>query len=129
LGLIALDAFNSDAIPVHLLTRDAVELYLSRLLPRGALLLHLSNRYADLEPVVGNIARDLGLACRIEHHVPTRAQRSNGYSISVWALLARRPEHLGPLARDRLWKTCRDDPSARTWTDDYSNLLGVINWS
>jgi hypothetical protein len=128
-GLIALDAFNSDAIPVHLLTRDAVELYLSRLLPRGALLLHLSNRYADLEPVVGNIARDLGLACRIEHHVPTRAQRNDGYSISVWALLARRPEHLGALARDRLWKTCRDDPSARTWTDDYSNLLGVINWS
>jgi hypothetical protein len=128
-GLIALDAFNSDAIPVHLLTREAVELYLSRLLPRGALMLHLSNRYADLEPVVGNIARDLGLACRIEHHVPTAAQRDRGYSASVWALLARRPEHLGPLAHQRIWRTCEDDPSARTWTDDYSNLLGVVDWS
>ena len=128
-GLIALDAFNSDAIPVHLVTREAIETYLSRTVPRGALLLHLSNRYADLEPVLGNLARDLSLACRIQRHSPTGAQLDRGYSRSVWALLVREPGHLGPLAADARWKTCRDDPSARTWTDDYSNLLGVVDWS
>ena len=128
-GLIALDAFNSDAIPVHLITREAIELYLSRTVPRGALLLHLSNRYVDLEPVLGNLTRDLGLACRIQRHHPDEAQIDRGYSRSVWALLARAPEHLGPLARDGRWKTCRDDPSAGTWTDDYSNLLGIVDWT
>jgi hypothetical protein len=128
-GLIALDAFNSDAIPVHLVTREAIELYLTRIVPRGALLLHLSNRYLDLEPVLGNVARELGLACRIERHEPTDAQQDRGYSASVWALLARQPAHLGPIARDRRWHTCEDDPSAGTWTDDYSNLLGVVDWS
>ncbi|HEX8744200.1 MAG TPA: fused MFS/spermidine synthase [Thermoleophilaceae bacterium] len=128
-GLIALDAFNSDAIPVHLVTREAVELYLARVVPRGALLLHLSNRYADLEPVVGNVARDLGLTCRIQRHKPTDAQIDRGYTDSTWSLLARAPEHLGPLATDPRWKTCEDDPSARTWTDDYSNLLGVVDWT
>ena len=128
-GLIALDAFNSDAIPVHLVTREAIELYLDRLAPRGAVLLHLSNRYADLEPVLGNLARELRLVCRIERHEPTPAQRERGHSASVWALLARAPAHLGPLARDARWKACREDPSASVWTDDYSNLLGVVDWS
>ncbi|HEX8054310.1 MAG TPA: fused MFS/spermidine synthase [Thermoleophilaceae bacterium] len=128
-GLIALDAFNSDAIPVHLVTREAIELYLRRLAPRGALMVHLSNRYLDLEPVMGNLARDLGLACRIERHEPTDAQHERGYTASVWALLVRDPSHLGPLARDPRWHACEDDPGAETWTDDYSNLLGVVDWS
>ena len=128
-GVIALDAFNSDAIPVHLITREAVGLYLTRLAPRGALLLHVSNRYLDLEPVIGNIARELGLACRLQRHKPAEFQRNRGYSASVWALLARAPDHLGPLGADRRWPACDDDPSAETWTDDYSNLLGVVDWS
>jgi hypothetical protein len=83
----------------------------------------------DLEPVLGNVARDLGLACRIQRHKPTDAQIDRGYTDSTWSLLARAPEHLGPLATDPRWKTCEDDPSARTWTDDYSNLLGVVDWT
>ena len=62
-GVVVLDAFASDAIPVHLITRQAIELYLSRLQPGGVLLFHISNRYLDLEPVLGNLARDRGLAC------------------------------------------------------------------
>ena len=128
-GTIAIDAFNSDAIPVHLITREAVELYLERLAPRGTLLLHLSNRYLDLEPVIGNIARELGLTCRLQRHKPNELQEDRDYSASTWALLARAPGHLGPLAADGRWPACEDDPSADTWTDDYSNLLGVVDWS
>ena len=83
-GVVVLDAFASDAIPVHLITRQAIELYLSRLQPGGVLLFHISNRYLDLEPVLGNLARDRGLACLSERHVPTPPQAARGYSLSQW---------------------------------------------
>jgi hypothetical protein len=122
--LIVVDAFNSDAIPVHLITREAIELYLDRLrTDRGELLFNVSNRYADLEPVLANAARELGLACQIQRHVPTDAQRERGYSASEWALLTA-GEGVLPL-----WRTCGDDRSLATWTDDYSNLLSVVDWS
>jgi spermidine synthase len=128
LGMVVLDAFNSDAVPVHLITRDAVQMYLARLTAHGAILFNLSNRYLDLEPVVANIAGDLGLSCRIQHHVPSPAQRRLGYTPSTWALLVRSPDDLGRLRTDDRWRACRPDPSARTWTDDYSNPLAVIDW-
>src|SRR5262249_5210351 len=55
-GVLVIDAFNSDAIPMHLLTREALEIYRSRLLPDGMLAFHISNRYVDLEPILGNLA-------------------------------------------------------------------------
>jgi hypothetical protein len=127
-GLVVMDAFNSDAIPVHLITRQAVELYISRLVAGGSLLFHLTNRYLDLEPVLRNIAVDLRLTCRIRRHTPTRAQELRGEEPSTWALLARHTSSLGGIRRDRRWTECADDPSARTWTDDYSNPLGVVRW-
>src|SRR5204863_5540749 len=62
--LMIFDAYSSDAIPVHLLTREALHLYLDRLAPRGVLVFHLSNRYFDLPPVVARLAADAGLVCR-----------------------------------------------------------------
>jgi hypothetical protein len=127
-GLIVVDAFNSDAIPVHLITREAVRLYLTRISPRGALMFHLSNRYLNLEPVLGNVARDLSLSCRIQDYQPRRLERKLGYTRSKWALMARAPADLGVVAHDARWQRCKDDPSARTWSDDYSNPLGVVDW-
>jgi hypothetical protein len=127
-GLVVIDAFNSDAIPLHLITREAFELYLSRTSADGALLFHLTNRYLDLEPVVANIAGDLGLSCRIQRHRPTVAERRRGIDESTWALLARRAGDLGRPARDARWRDCRPDPAARTWTDDYANPLSVVDW-
>jgi hypothetical protein len=128
LGMVVLDAFNSDAVPVHLITRDAVELYLSRITSGGATLFNLSNRYLDLEQVVAGIAGDLALSCRIQHHVPSRQDRRSGYVPSTWALLTPSPGDLGRVRRDDRWRACRLDPSARTWTDDYSNPLAVVDW-
>ncbi len=128
LGLVVLDAFNSDAIPLHLITREAFELYLSRTTAEGALLFHLTNRYLDLEPVVANIAGELGLACRLQRRRPSRAERLRGDDESTWALLARAPADLGRPARDPRWRDCRADPGARVWTDDYSNPLSVVDW-
>jgi len=128
-SLVAVDAFSSDAIPLHLITREAIELYLSRIAQGGSLLFHLTNRYLRLEPVLGNIAADLDLVCRIRTHVPTGAEEERGYQKSTWALLTRRPANLGAIRLDRRWRPCATDPSARTWTDDYSNPLAVIKWA
>jgi hypothetical protein len=120
--VLAIDAFNSDAIPIHLITREAVQLYMSRVTPRGLVLFHISNRYVRLEPVLASIARDLGLQCAAQRHVPTPAQDARGYAISKWAVLSRTPARLG--AR---WHPCQYD-GTRVWTDDYSDLIGSMNF-
>jgi hypothetical protein len=127
-GLVVIDAFNSDAIPVHLITRDAVELYLSRTAPGGVLLFHVSNRYLDLEPVLGNIADDLELACRFQSHAPTDPEKDRGHEPSDWVLLARSAGDLGGVGLDGRWSACATDGTAETWTDDYSNPLAILEW-
>jgi spermidine synthase len=126
-GLLAIDAFNSDAIPIHLITREAMELYMERVGPHGAVLFHISNRFVDLEPVLANIADDLGLVCVNQRHVPTPEDEERGHSISRWALLVHAEEDLGPIAADGRWHDCVPD-GARTWTDDYSDLLGAMDF-
>jgi hypothetical protein len=123
--LIVIDAFNSDAVPVHLITRQALALYLAR---APVVLFHISNRYLRLERVLGNLARDGNLTCKVQTHHPSAAQEDAGLAISKWAVLARTPAALGPLGADPRWHTCGDDPSARVWTDDYSDLLSAIAW-
>jgi spermidine synthase len=127
-GLLVVDAFNSDAIPVHLITRQALGLYLTRVGPHGSVLFHISNRYLRLEPVLGNLARDAGVVCRVARHSPSPAQVGQGIATSKWAILARTPADLGRLANDPRWRPCAEDRSARVWTDDYSDLLGAIAW-
>ncbi len=126
-GLLVIDAFNSDAIPIHLITREALALYLSRLRPTGAVLFHITNRYLTLEPVLGNIARDLGLTCVAQHYSPSPAQAQRGDVLSKWAILARSSADLGALAGDRRWHPCVRNPSDPTWTDQYSDLLGSLS--
>ncbi len=125
-GLLVVDAFNSDAIPINLITREAVGVYFSRLQPTGALLFHITNRYLALEPVLGDIAHDLRLTCVAQRYLPTRAEARRGDVLSNWAILARTPRDLGELAHDGRWHRCVRDPSARTWTDQYSDLLGAL---
>lgn len=127
-GLIAIDAFNSDAIPIHLITREAMQLYMERVGPRGAVLFHISNRFVDLEPVLANIAADLGLVCVNQRHAPTPEDEERGHSVSRWALLARDERSLGPIAGDTRWHDCKGD-GGRVWTDDYSDLLGAMDFS
>ncbi len=125
--LIVVDAFTSDAIPVHLLTREAVRLYLERLKPGGLLAFHLSNRFLDLEPVVANLAGDAGLAGLIEED---ESEETKGVASSTWAVLARTPETLGRLAHDTRWTAAEREANPRVgvWSDDFHNLLSVFKW-
>jgi hypothetical protein len=125
--VIVVDAFTSDAIPVHLLTREALRLYFDLLGPRGILALHISNRYLRLEPVVANLAED-GPYARLLQNGDTGDVR--GGVEATWAILARGREDFGEMAADPRWTEARLDPEPRvgTWTDDFHNLLSVFKW-
>jgi spermidine synthase len=127
--LIVLDAFSSDAVPVHLLTRQAVDLYLRKLAPGGILALHISNMHLDLEPVVAGVARSLGLAGLSQAHAVTAEQQDRGATPSQWVVLARDKSAFGRMAGDPRWNALSVDEDQPVWTDEYSNVLSVIDWS
>ena len=125
--LIVLDAFSSDAVPVHLLSREAIRLYRTKLTDRGVLAFNLSNRYLDLEPVIGQQAADAGMACRICYDVyPTAEEKRAGKQGSIWAIMAGHESDLGHLGTDPRWQVPRIRPGARVWTDDYSDLASYL---
>ena len=125
--LILLDAFSSDAIPVHLLTREAFAIYLSLLAPGGRIAVHVSNRYLDLEPVVAAAAREHGLVTRMR----TGPQGGNdGYyeNSSTWILVARSEADLGWVGQGGGWVPVPIPEGFRPWSDDYSSLWSVMRW-
>jgi len=150
-GLLLIDAFSSDSIPIHLLTKQSMELYKSRLTERGLLALHISNRYIDLEPVVARLAADTGFKCRV---FSDNEEDPSGKTRSSWVLLAKTDADLGDdvtgvAADDRYgavaggwgwnlydnpsglyehpWRKLPVLPEVDAWTDDYSDVLRVIN--
>jgi hypothetical protein len=123
LHLLLVDAFSSDAIPAHLITREALALYLRKLAPHGVIAVHISNLHLDLEPVLSALAREAGLVCRVrDDTVVSDAERDLGKSASIWLVLARDAADLGPLAGDRRWLPARLT-GQRVWTDNYSSIL------
>ncbi len=131
LGLIVLDAFNSDAVPVHLLTREALALYFAKLAPEGVLLLHLSNRHLDLAAVAAALAADAGRAGRVQVYNPDATDggpSAHERSSSIWAIMARDETALGTLALDSRWARLQAKPGARPWTDGFSDLARAIRW-
>ncbi len=128
-GLIVLDAFSSDSLPVHLLSREAIELYRSKLAASGVLAFNLSNRYLDLEPVLGRQAVDAGLVCRIAYDVAvTPEEKQAGKQPSIWAVMAEAESDLDELADDPRWRMPRLRPGSAVWTDDFSDLASYIRW-
>ncbi len=125
-GMIVGDAFSSDAIPVHLLTREAFDMYLGKLNEDGVIAMHISNRHLELEPVLGNLAQDTGLACRAQFD--EKVMSYPGKFASHWVLMAREEGDLGDVTYDSRWQSCQTDSSLDVWTDDYSNLLSTFDW-
>lgn len=127
--LIIFDAFSSDAIPVHLITLDAVKLYLTKIKENGILAFHISNKYMKLDPVLGDIASSLGLYAVIQRDLNMSSlDQENGKEPSVWVLMTRRQDNLGKLTFDNRWVQLTEKTGRNVWTDDYSNVLGVFNW-
>ncbi len=125
--IIHMDAFTGDGIPTHLLTREAMEIYLSRLAENGVILFHISNRYYELRPVIKSTSRSLKLAGVI--NVPPTSDKLKTHENATWCVvLARNPERLQPLL-SRGWKLLgKDDGLNETapWSDDYINILAPL---
>jgi SAM-dependent methyltransferase len=125
--MIALDAFSSDAVPAHLLTREALALYLSKLAPGGVVAFHVSNRSLELERVVGGLAADARLPARI--FADKVYDPDTGHDPSTWVAVAREPKDLAPLDADARWRPLdADAPGLVLWRDDFSDVLGVFKW-
>ncbi len=127
LDLIVLDAFSSDAVPAHLMTREALALYMRKLKPGGIAIFHTSNRYLELNSVVAAAARSLGLAAwhnvmeaRYWHHDPDK-----GDVVPTLVVVARNRQVVPGFDTDPAWRL--SDPGAvAPWTDDYSDIPGAI---
>jgi hypothetical protein len=126
-GLILLDAYSSDSIPVHLLTREAIRLYLQKLAPGGRIAFHISNLHMDLRPVVACLGRDAGLAGVFREDDVTPEEVAKGKASSRWVVMARSEADLGPLGTSRYWEDLGADPSGKIWTDDYSSVIPLLN--
>ena len=126
--LLILDAFSSDAVPMHLLTREAIDLYRSKLDRGGLLLMNITNRNVDLAPVLSTLVADAGLAARTQRFVPNQAAFDDFAAASEWVVIAEDAATLALLDGDPRWVELPPNPGGRPWTDDYSNIFGAMNW-
>jgi len=129
--LLAVDGFSSDAIPIHLLTREALQVYRRALKPDGLLLVHISNRYLDLEPVLAAAAERDGWHAAALDYAPGPEEQGRNLSRSIWVAMASDADTLMTLriasAEDaHLWRPLRRRPGFTGWTDDYASILPVL---
>jgi spermidine synthase len=130
LDLLALDAFSSDAVPTHLLTREAFAVYGRALQRKGILLVHISNRFVDLVPVVAANAAAGGWSARISTYVPTPAETARYASVSIWIALARDQQMLDNLELasrgEGAWGLLDRRSGFDGWSDDHASILPVL---
>jgi len=125
--VLVLDAFNSGAVPVHLLTEEALALYLRRLSAGGVLLLHVSNRYLDLRPMLAASAQELGLSGASKRVVARVRANDDAAAASCWIALSRDPRKTGALIGTRGWRPLAESArGASPWTDQHASLLRVL---
>ncbi len=126
--LLVLDAFNSDAVPVHLLTREAFALYRDSLNPGGLILLNFSNKFLDLKPVLARLVADAGMHALTQEFVPP-FEMIPEVAPANWLIAARNGDELRTFAEDPRWTPLTvEGRGPRLWTDDYSNILSVMRW-
>ena len=133
IDILAVDAFSSDAVPMHLLTREALQVYGRAVQHDGIVLFHISNRYLDLQPVIADIARRENWTAAIMTYEPERHEEAMHATISVWIALSRSPETIERLkaasgARARAWLPVEPQPGFSGWTDDHASILPIINF-
>ncbi len=122
--LIIVDAYSSDAIPIHLATEEAMAIYKSKLAPQGAVLMHVSNRHLELASVVVGIAEENDLKSWVFNE---DSGRDSEYIFTTEVVVSAREEaDVGKLASDDKWALTEATEGQRVWTDDYSNVLGAV---
>ena len=122
--MIIVDAYSSDAIPIHLATQQAMKIYKDRLAPQGVVVMHVSNRHLELESVVVGIAAANGMKSWVYDE---DSNRDSEYIFATDVVVSARAEaDVGKLASSDVWEKTDPDKKQRVWTDDYSNVLGAV---
>ncbi len=124
--IIYVDAFSSDAIPIHLLTREAMAIYLRKLSPHGIAVIHVSNRFLELASVVAGIAAANGAVARVNDGSDVVEKVSEYLFVGTVVAVARNDADFGALAFSNYWPLKTPDLDQWVWTDDYSNVIGAI---
>lgn len=127
--ILLVDAFSSDAIPLHLLTDEAAEVYFRALAPEGLLVIHISNRFVDLEPVLAALARERGLVAARLSEVPKARDDGpdDGLSSSHWVALSRDGDTLAALTAEGGWRPL-GPPADDVWRDNFASILPHLTW-
>ena len=128
--LLVLDAFSSDAIPLHLVTREALAIYRRALAPGGVLLAHISNRHVRLEPIFAALADDAGMLAigRIDREV-TPEEKEAEKTPSHWVVLSTSgPALAAVLAKNKEWHSLAPPPKQKVWTDDFADVLSAMRF-
>jgi hypothetical protein len=123
--VLVIDAYSSDAVPVHLTTVEALQLYLARTTPNGIIVFHVSNRFYDLSLPLARAARELGLVTRYRARSDAELTDAPYDKSSAVMILARSQDDLGPFATDPDW-TVPSEADFPLWTDDHANLLSAL---
>jgi hypothetical protein len=127
--VIIIDAFSSDSVPSHLITREAVELYFKMLRDDGILAIHITNKYLDFRPLIVALARESGLVAAMREDKCAGDHTDNqGKLSSTWVVLSRSDETLELFQESGDWGPIECGKQMRVWTDDFSNLLDVLIW-
>jgi hypothetical protein len=124
LDFLAMDAFTSDAVPMHLLTREAYATYQRHMKPDGILAINISNRYLDLEPIIAQAAKEMGWSGIM---VYDEGNSESYYVSNTWVLLTKSPAIFShPNFQDANATSLQPRPGFRSWTDDYSNIIQIL---
>lgn len=121
--VLAIDAFSGDSVPVHLMTREAFATYFRHLKPDGVLVLHVTNRFLDLPPIVEQAAKSLGKTTRV---IETEGDHDHEIYHSTWAVVANKPEFFERPGIREFATAVKARPNAKMWTDDYSSVFSVL---
>ena len=129
--LLVLDAFSSDAVPMHLLTREAFVDYRRLLSPTGLLMVHISNRFIDLDPVVAGAARDGGWKAAVRRYRPDAAAAARNEGPSEWVAMSPSPGTFESFIRGSgvQWTALTPRAGSKSWTDDHASVLPLIHWA
>jgi spermidine synthase len=130
IDILAVDAFSSDAVPMHLLTREALAVYGQAVQRDGIVLFHISNRYLDLKPVIADLAASGGWRAALLDYLPTREERVMNATNSVWIALSRNPATIDKLialsAKDAQWAPVAPREGFSGWSDDYASIIPIL---
>jgi spermidine synthase len=127
--VLLLDAFSGDGIPMHLLTREALDIYFEKLKPDGLLVFHISNNYVDLSRVLRGFSRETGNRVLVARYRPSPEERERGAVSVDAAAMSRSEETLRRLDAVPSWGSLPSSGPAVVWTDDRHDILGVMDWA